>query len=164
MKYPKNKTVWKGQEICFTWIKTNNFSKYSPITQAYAVIFNEKKEVLIGRKNNEAWSLPGGTPEDKESLKETLVREVLEEVDVKISNITKLGIQKVEFEKESETIYQSRYVTKLKKILPQTVDPDSNTIWERKLLSIQEALEHLNWGNTGKAILHDASELFIQTR
>ena len=159
MNHPTNTSIWKGKKIRYTWIKANDFSMFSPITQAYGVVFDAKENILIGREPGNYWCLPGGTPKARESLEQALEREVEEEVNAEIENIQKLGVQKVEFLKESKVIYQSRYIAKLRRLLPQTEEPDKKIIWERKLGTKKEVLIDLNWGITGKAIIEDALEL-----
>jgi ADP-ribose pyrophosphatase YjhB (NUDIX family) len=160
MNHPTNTSTWEGKKIRYTWIKTKDFSKFSPITQVYGVVFDAKENILIGREPNNDWCLPGGTPETGESLEQTLKREVEEEVDAKIGKIQKLGIQKVEFIEEGKVIYQSRYIARLKKLLPQTEEPDKRIIWERKLGTKEDVLRDLKWGVSGKAIVEDALKLF----
>ncbi len=161
MKYPVSTFSWQGTDVTNTWIKTTEVENYSPITQAYAVIFNDKNEILIGREKGKGkWCLPGGHPEDGESLVETLCREVDEEVDVEIDNVKPLGVIKVEFEDApNKPIYQSRFIAKLKKLLPQTPDPANNNIWERKFVPAKDINEYVKWGETGKAMFKDAIEL-----
>jgi ADP-ribose pyrophosphatase YjhB (NUDIX family) len=166
MSRPTNKLTFKGHEITLTWIRTNNFSRYKHINQVYAVIFNSKGEILICRKDKESdWHLPGGSVENDEHLKETLVREVIEEVDIEISNITNLGVQKVEFPKnpnkrESSIFYQARLLAKVKNILPQTADPDDGIIWERRFVKASDVKKFVKWKKTGNAMFDDAISLY----
>ena len=60
----------------------------------YAVILNEKKEVLlIHRPDHDIWEIPGGRWEDHETPWEAVVREVEEETGLKVEveKITSLG-------------------------------------------------------------------------
>ncbi len=161
MKHPNNTIVYDGKNTTFTWYKTKDFSNYHPITQAYGIIFNKNGEILICRALNEDWGLPGGTPEGEEPLLDTLKREVLEEVDATIIKPVRLGVQKVAIEDEpSKTVYQARYVARIGKLLPQTVEPDSGNKWRRKLIPSEKINSYIKWGMTGKAIFKDAVESF----
>ena len=52
-----------------------------------AIIFNEKNEILIGQRPEGKdlaglWEFPGGKQEDNETIKECIIREIREELDV----------------------------------------------------------------------------------
>jgi hypothetical protein len=68
MNYPQNTWIWNGNKVKSTWIKTGDTSKYSPITQVYGIVFNDKGEILICRKGNGDWQIPGGHPEKEKQL------------------------------------------------------------------------------------------------
>jgi len=161
MKYPQSSFIWKGVTVTNTWIKSSNIEKYNPITQVYGIIFNEKKEILVCREDeNSRWLIPGGHPEEGETFEETLNREVLEEADVEVENIQPLGVFKVEFSNDpKKVIYQSRFVAKLKKLNPQTEDPSSKKTWERKFVPADKIFEYVKWGEAGDAMFKDAIEL-----
>lgn len=162
MKYPSSTFEWKGVTVTNIWVKTEKIEKYSPVTQVYGIIFNDKNEILVCRESSSGkWQIPGGHPEKGESFEDTLHREVLEEVDVEIENIKPLGVFKVEFSDDPEKIiYQSRFVAKLKKLMPQTPDPANDNTWERKFVPAKDINEYVKWGETGKAMFADARILY----
>ena len=162
MKYQQSSFIWKGVTVTNTWIKSSNIEKYNPVTQVYGIIFNEDNEILICREDeNSSWLIPGGHPEEGESFKETLKREVLEEVDVEVSDIIPLGVFKVEFSDDPEKIiYQSRFIAKLKKLNPQTEDPSIKKTWVRKFVPAGKISEYVKWGEEGDAMFKDAIELY----
>jgi len=58
------------------------------------IIFDPKeKKILIGKRKEDqyvpkiSWAFPGGSPEYGESLEQTLIREIKEEVDIEIANL-----------------------------------------------------------------------------
>lgn len=161
MKYPQSSFIWKGVTVTNTWIKSSKIEKYNPVTQVYGIIFNEKKEILVCREDeNSRWLIPGGHPEEGETFEETLNREVLEEADAEVEDIQPLGVFKVEFSDDpKKVIYQSRFVAKLKKLNPQTEDPSSKKTWERKFVPAEKISEYVKWGEAGDAMFKDAIEL-----
>jgi len=164
MQYPTSTFEWNGETIQIEWMRMDSVDTLSPITQVYAVCFNEQNEILIGRKGS-SWNLPGGTPEGPEQIFETLTRECLEEVDAKIKSIHILGAQKVYSQNTPEKAdYQVRCVCDLVELLPQTPDPDDGIVWERKFVPISEANEYLKWGVTGEALFKDALTLHKNTK
>ena len=154
-----------GKVVTFTWIDLKNegdLKKYSPLTQAYAICYNDNGEALIlDQKGNGTWTLPGGTVESGEAPVETLKREVMEEADITITDIKLLGVQKVKSDKP--THYETRYVAKIKELLPQTIDPAKGRVHERKFVPVSQINDHLKWGQTGQAIF-DKAKLVILSK
>ena len=162
MSYPQNTWIWKGNKVKSTWIKTSDIGKYSPITQVYGIVFNDKGEILICRKGDGDWQIPGGHPEKGETINQTLEREMLEEADVVVTDIQILGVQKGEFpdDPNSRPHYQVRCIAKLKELLPQTPDPDNGETWERLFIPSSEVTNYVKWNTTGDAMFKDAIEVY----
>lgn len=162
MKYVKSSIDYKGIKIILTWILDKNFEKYKPITQVYGVVFNNKGDILIARETSESkWQIPGGKPEKGESIEETIRRELLEEVDVKAGKIFPLGVQKIEMpgnpnKIEGDIFYQLRCVVELGESLPQTLDPDKGSVWERMFVPAEKVIDYVQWGKSGEAMFKDA--------
>ncbi len=154
---------YNGQEVQVEWHDEVDFSNLKNVTQVYGVIFNDEGKILIVKVNGK-WSLPGGTPEGHDkSPKETLVRETIEEVDVEIDNIKPLGYQNSSFVNEPNSEHQQlRYFAIVKKVLPQTPDPDPkvNLINERKFINPEKFSNYCNWGEIGNLIIKKAVREF----
>lgn len=150
------------EDIKFTWINDPDFDKYSPLTQVYGIVFNENGEILIAKKTFEkSWILPGGSPEGNETPEETLTRELIEEADVE-GEIIRLGVQKVEdrINPNQQLIYQARCIVLLKKLLPQTPDPDNGEMWDRQFVPSEEINTYIFWGENGRKMFEDAVNLY----
>ncbi len=168
-RFPRKTINYLGSPVTLTWIKLDNeldLNKYSPITQAYGVLFNSKGKILIlDQTGDKKWTLPGGTVEEGESLVQTLKREVKEEANATITDIKLIGIQRVEDPQNKNTNqrlhYQSRFIAKISKLLPQVIDPAKNRIHEQKFVSPKEINNYIKWGITGKAIFADAVEKYF---
>ncbi len=79
-KTNKIKNEILNQEVELEWLSYTELpcSKLSlPVTQVYGICFNLNKEIVI-MKGKEKWTLPGGTPEGRETVLETLQREIEE--------------------------------------------------------------------------------------
>lgn len=170
MQHPQSSYVFNGQKIGLTWIKSSTLKKFSPIMQIYGICFNDKSEILICREKTEGkWQIPGGHPEDGETLEATLIRELEEETDVKVKNIKILGVQKVNYpnnsdKTEGEEFYQARLVCELDELLPQTPDPASGNVWERMFVPVNKVTKYIKWGSLGEVIFADAVNVYRSTK
>ncbi len=156
----KDITNWKGRKVSFTWIEKINFNKLTNVTQSYGICFdNEGKIVIINTSGH--WCLPGGTPEKGETHKQTLIREVLEEADLELGKILPLGYQISKFlDGDKIEKHQLRFIAKIKKVLPQTPDPDKGKIPKRKFITPEKFLEYCPWGNSAENMINSAVKLF----
>lgn len=63
------------------------------IIGAFGIIFDEQKRVLlVHRRDYDLWNLPGGTLEDFESPKNAVIREVREETGLEVEVFKLLGV------------------------------------------------------------------------
>lgn len=120
----------------FIWHKKDNFLLLNPITQVYGVCFDKLGNVLIMKTSGKSWNIPGGKPESNEIPETTLKRELEEEVDISISQNGMIGY--FEVVSDEPTIYQLRYAAIIDQIKPQTIDPATNVINERKFIKPNE--------------------------
>ncbi len=147
-----------------TWIRTDSVEEHKPITQVYGICFDDSGNILICREtSNGKWQIPGGTPEKGESIQETLVREVKEEVDVEIKDIRPLGVQRVDHpnnsSSEGDLFYQVRCICRVKNVNDLTPDPASGNTWGRKFVPSNEITGYVKWGEIGEAMFKDAIDL-----
>jgi hypothetical protein len=151
--------TWRGYRFLMEVFDDNDFSKLEGITQVYGFLFNEKEEIVIFRKGPDSdWCLPGGGPEEcDKTWKDTLIREAEEEVDVEIEDIKPAGyIKSTALDnnlQKARTGIMLRAVAKISKIKPQTIDPASGIINERKFIPAKDFLKYCTWGANGKAQL-----------
>jgi len=164
-----NTINFEGTDIRYTWYPGDILDNYQPFNQVYGVVFNSNGEILIQRRGDRAWCLPGGTVEENETAEQTLRREVIEEADVTIINPILLGGQRVQFpgghnpnpsKRGGDDFYQLRFYGEVDEILPQTPDPDHGIINERLFVEQSEINEYLHWGVTGKVIFDQAIALY----
>lgn len=154
-------SIWenKGHQVRSVWVPLNNYEGLSPIVQVYGVCFTKEGKVLVIK--NEAWNLPGGTPEKDETPEETLIREVYEEATVKISNLQLLGAFDVFFpnnpnKEKGDHYYQLRYLALIDEIEESKADPASGEFVERKFINPDEFCDYIKWGPLSKPLIEAA--------
>lgn len=123
-----------------------------PVTQVYGLCFDQRGEILLTFDQG-AYGLPGGKPDAGETPEETLIREVLEEVQCEIADLEYIGYQSVtgDFEKFGGAAYaQLRYACRVTKLLPQMVDVATGRFIDRRFASPTDAAALLDWGDNGR--------------
>lgn len=130
--------------ISLQWIESK-VSTDLQIRQVYGFIFDADGRILV-LEDQGVFTLPGGRPEGEESLKETLVRESLEEAQVQIGLMEYLGYQLVE---DVEPFAQVRLIAILVKVLTADLDPSTGRQYRRMWVSPQMTNQLLGWGDSG---------------
>ena len=153
----------KGKML-LTWIRTDNLNQFKPCFQVYGIIFNNTEEILLIQEKGK-WKIPGGTPEYGETTVETLKRELLEEADVKVTNIIPLGVQRIDYPNnpnkiEGDLYFQYRFVCLVDQLLDSTPDPATGIINTRMFVPAKKITEYVKWGRVGEAMFSDAINLF----
>jgi len=156
-----NEATINGVRMRFTFTETDDYSSFSPITQAWGVCFDSKGSIIIGKPiHHPIWMLPGGTIEHGETPEECLVREVDEEVSCTVKKYSLLGVQKVEYPNgEEEPHYQLRYAC-LVDVNTLTPDPAIDSVWKVKFIPAPELNDYLKWNNVGDKLTELAQEWY----
>lgn len=116
------------------------------VRQVYGFIFAADGRILL-LEDEGVYYLPGGKPENSESMVETLTREALEEVQTTIGAWEYLGYQLVE---GVETFAQVRLVATIDRFLSADIDPSTGRKYLRLLVPPAELNELLEWGESGE--------------
>jgi len=143
-----------NENLKIKWIENFNISN-EKYTQVSGYIFNEKNQLLIvGDGKN--WTIPGGHPENHESMIETLIREVLEESSIELKEISYLGA--VEVVENGETYYQMRYFGRVSNILDFKGEWETS---ERMFVDLDELHNYIKWskGVTFNAQIESSKKL-----
>lgn len=125
-----------GRDLTLIWQESDQIPENQKISQVSAFCLDSKGQVLI-IKNRHGWGLPGGHPEEGETIEESLKREIKEEADATIDdNFNLIG-----------------YV--------EVIDPDNDSIEGRKYLQLR-FLCHLNELNDFKAEFETSERHLVQ--
>lgn len=123
-----------------------------PVTRVYGFCFNQQGEILLTFDQG-SYGLPGGKPENDETHEETLIREVLEEVQCEIADLEYIGYQHVTIDPDKligAAYAQLRYACRVTKLLPQMVDVATGRFIDRRFASPTDAAALLDWGDNGR--------------
>lgn len=115
------------------------------VRQVYGFIFDTDGRILL-LEDQGKYNLPGGKPEMGENLAETLIREVLEEVQITITSVRYLGYQ---FIAAVEKFAQVRLVAEIDRVQQSASDPSTGRQYKRLLVPPIQANELLKWGESG---------------
>jgi ADP-ribose pyrophosphatase YjhB (NUDIX family) len=145
------------------WFDEIDFEKLEreKIAHSSGFVFDEKgKMCIVNCKPQQGWCIPGGGIEDYDkTYEDTLIREVDEEADLELEEIKRFGyFKEVSREDKKKIRYSLRFIAKIKKIKPQTIDPATGTIPKRKFIPTKDFSKYIKWGAGGRFQLKKALE------
>lgn len=148
------------------WFEDIDVNILNNAKQVNGMLFNDEGKILIINIVGN-WQLPGGHIEKGESYENGLRREISEEADVEVEDITPFGYLRIAEIKEGvlkpESI-QLYCFAKIKRLNKQTVDPCYNKIAERKFIDPEKFTDYIPWDNIGKQIVNKSKKLFLEKR
>ena len=137
---------WAGRHLTARWMPPAFVPPRELTTQAYGVCFTEHRKIVLVTTGDGRWNLPGGHPEDGETLAAALEHEVLEEARARVVRSQYIGCQQIEDPDALEgpkLYYQARFWARVEvypfKALFETTD--------RRLVDPGELLDALFWGD-----------------
>jgi len=155
-----SKIIWDGKPYELRYTDTDSFSNLpkEKCRQIYGVCFYNNKLVIGFNGKKRTWSLIGGTVEQGETLEQTLIREILEESNMKVLKAIPIGYQIVVGPDGVETLYQLRSCCIVEPIGPFVSDPDGS-VTEIKLIDPLNYKKYFDWGEIGDCIINRAIKL-----
>lgn len=150
--------VWEGKEYKLVWHDTDNFDeiKDKDLQQSYGVCFYNRKLLIVN--NNCKWGLTGGHIEKGESPEEALVREAIEESNMKVLKQIPIGYQEV-INPDGAIDYQLRSFCVVEPIGKFVSDP-AGSVTEIKLINPKDYKKYFDWGKIGDRIMERAIEIY----
>lgn len=124
----------------------------------HAFCFCNGKLVIVYSDMKGYWTPPGGGVEQGETVEGAIVREVLEETNMRVLKQRVIGYQEV-FEPHRVTT-QVRLVCIVEPVGPFTADADpEGDVTEIKLINPKDIKQYFDWDDIGEHILARALEL-----
>ena len=137
-------STWAGRRLTMRWMPPAFVPPRELTTQVYGVCFTENRKIVLVTTGDGRWNLPGGHPEEGETLEAALEREVWEEARARVVRSQYIGCQQIEDPDalEGPTLYyQARFWARVEiypfKALYETT--------ERRLVDPSELLDKLFW-------------------
>lgn len=122
----------------------------------HAFCFYGDKMVVVYSKEKGYWAPPGGGIESGETIEEAVIREVLEETNMKVLHQELIGYQDI-FEPD-RIVRQTRSFCIVEPYGPFTADPDGD-VTEIKFIEPKDYKKYFDWGEIGDRIIERALEL-----
>lgn len=149
---------WLGQHLIVTWHDASSNPPRNLVTQASGICFTDDSRIVLVTTDGKTWHLPGGHPEDNETIEEAFIREVKEEAYATVTSLAYLGAQEVnDPENPAEsTYYQTRFWARVR------LDEfkSEHEMSGRKLVTPSTINTSLRWNPSGilQAIMKTALE------
>jgi ADP-ribose pyrophosphatase YjhB (NUDIX family) len=122
----------------------------------HAFCFYGDKMVVVYSAKKGYWTPPGGSIEPGETYEQAVVREVLEETNMRVVSQQLIGFLDI-FE-PSRIVRQTRSFCIVEPNGDFTSDPDGD-VTEIKLIEPKDVKNYFNWGEIGERILEQAIKL-----
>ena len=145
---------WSGQKYLMEWNDCVDFESLLNPKNVFGFVFDGSgKLCMVKFRNKDHWGLPGGGIEENETPEECLCREVMEEADLEICEIKRLGyfnVKPLSDNCERGEHQLLRFVARVKEVKEQTHDPAEGYIPERDFVEPNVFLDRSVWGEGGK--------------
>ncbi len=130
-----------------------------PISAASAVCFYGNKVVLVHVPNRNSWEMPGGGREAGETVEECIIREIREETNMRVLELSPLGFDTFTNPETKELIHHARFTAIVEPYGPFIADPDGE-ITEIKLIDPQDYKKYFDWGERSDQMFKKAAEIW----
>ncbi|OGG93832.1 hypothetical protein A2609_01120 [Candidatus Kaiserbacteria bacterium RIFOXYD1_FULL_47_14] len=150
----KSTLIHQGKTIPFVYrdIDLLDELKGEKIKGVHAYCFCGDKLVIVYAEKKGSWGPPGGAIDPGEAIEEAVVREVLEETNMRVLKQRVFGYVEAF---EPERTLQTRSVCIVEPIGEFVSDPDGD-VTEIKLIDLKDINQYFDWGKNGERQLERA--------
>ncbi|MEI6297084.1 MAG: NUDIX domain-containing protein [bacterium] len=124
----------------------------------HSYCFYNDKLVLVGHKNDNNWTPPGGAIEKGETYEDAAIREIKEEANMRVIKMKCIGYVDVEVQGEDTRERQYRMCCIVEPDGEFELDPDGD-ITKIKLIDSKDYKEYIKWGEIGDHLIQRALEM-----
>jgi ADP-ribose pyrophosphatase YjhB (NUDIX family) len=126
------------------------------VSGVHAYCFHNDKLVIVYAEKRGTWTPAGGGVEAGETVEEAVIREVLEESNMKVLKHALLGFQDIS--EPQGVVTQTRSVCIVEPYGEFVSDPDED-ITEIRMIDVAEYKDYFDWGIVGDHLMSRALEL-----
>jgi ADP-ribose pyrophosphatase YjhB (NUDIX family) len=140
--------TFEERKITVTWRGSTFIPPRYLIRQASGICITDEGLIVLVTGDGESWSLPGGHPENDETIKDAFIREVREEACAIVTHLIYLGVSEVKDPGNPEGLtinYQARFWARVRL---DEFKPEYETTG-RKLVMPGNLMPTLNWYPAG---------------
>lgn len=149
-----------GQTLSTTYHDIDSLDELNgkKVKGVHGFCFCGDKLLIVYSESKGYWTPPGGGVEPGETVEEAVVREVLEETNMRVLKQKIIGY--IEIYEPEGVVTQTRSVCIVEPIGPFTADADpEGDVTEIKLIDPKDVKQYFDWGEVGDHILVRALEL-----
>lgn len=149
-----------GQTLSTTYHDIDSLDELNgkKVNGVHGFCFCGDKLLVVYSESKGYWTPPGGGVEPGETVEEAVVREVLEETNMRMLKQKIIGY--IEIYEPEGVVTQTRSVCIVEPIGPFTADADpEGDVTEIKLIDPKDIKQYFDWGEVGDHILARALEL-----
>jgi len=146
-----------GQPVSFTYRDIDSLDELNgdKVKGVHGFCFCGDKLVVVYAEDKKSWGPPGGGVELGETVEEAVVREILEETNMRVLKQKIIGYLEVF---EPDRTLQTRSVCIVEPVGDFVSDPDGD-VTEIKLIDPQDMKQYFDWGENGDRLLERALTL-----
>ncbi len=150
-----------GHSVTFEFFPASQFemlkeSDNKTVQSVVGFCFWKDKLLIVKDGLKNTWSPVGGSIESGETFEQAIIREALEEANVKVLRVSPLGYQSVDEGKP--LFYQLRYYCLVEPYGDFESDPDGD-ITEIKWIDPKDYKQYFDWGSVGEYLVEEAVRL-----
>lgn len=135
------------------WYDLDDCLPNLPWSQVYAIGDVDGLVPIVHSSNNRHDNLPGGRTEPGETAEQTLLREILEEINYTVLSWQPIGYQAWYDLVNDRYVYQLRVYAKLQKNGEFINDPGGSVIGH-SLITLDELNQRINYGEIGERMIN----------
>jgi|GEM_PF-4595373 8-oxo-dGTP pyrophosphatase MutT (NUDIX family) len=140
--------ILHGKLVRALLVPLNNLKNDFLITRVACVcISTNDRVVLICKPSSTQWELPGGTITTDDNPDDAVIREVREEANIELKDLTRIGLVFIEYlQVDLKPVYHLLYLARILSIGEPKIDPSIGEVWSRTLVSAENLKNYLKPG------------------
>lgn len=146
----QEEVVWEGRRMTVSWLPAPFLPPSDLTTQVSGICFTEHRKIVLVSGDGRRWDMPGGRPEQGESLEEALARHVWGQARARVVRGQYIGCERVEDSghPDGPRIYYQAHCWARVEVYPFKAPSETA---ERQLIDTASFLSTLFWAESSVA-------------